>query len=153
MKKLIPLFAVILLLASCEAPQSVEFKNINNVKIKSFNLKGNVKLTADAHFFNPNAIGVNVTGADFDVFVDDKNVGKINQQDVKVSVPANADFTVPITASIPLTKVVEDAGGLLDRLFKKKEVNLKMDGYIWVSIAGAQAKVPFTYEDTQELKL
>ncbi|MEM7103166.1 MAG: LEA type 2 family protein [Bacteroidota bacterium] len=145
----------LLAFVGCNGPQNPTFKGMQNVKFKSasFGEGFNVRLSGDAILENPNSFGITVTGLDLDVFAEDKKMSRV-EQDVSASIGANSDFSLPIILDIPL----KELAGHLEKpknfnLLKKKEVKIKLEGYIIVSAAGVNIRVPMTYEEPYELSL
>lgn len=155
-RNLFNLCILITLMWACENMDRPQFKAINNVKLNSVNISDgfNVKMSGDVTFFNPNDVSVDVSELDADVYVNGKKVTTVTQQDVKTKMKASEDFTIPITCNIPLESVFNDIkGGLFKNLFKKKKIDLRLDGTLKTTKAGMSMEVPFDYSETHELSL
>ena len=142
-----------LLMTACSGPQEPEFKALKNVKVSSINITEglNIQLSGDAVFTNPNALGVDVSGMDVDVYVNGKKVSTIDQ-DLTARMTASSDFTLPLKFNIPVRSVIDDIkGGLIKDLFKKKKIDIKLDGIIKVKTGSVELNVPFDYEEVHEI--
>lgn len=138
---------------ACSSPEYPEFREMKNVKFKSFSLNngGSVTLNADAVFFNPNAIGANVTEVDLDMYIDDKKVTHI-RQDVRAEMNANSEFTLPLDFSVPLKEVYKDLKPALGNVFKKRKVAYRMDGTLKVGLGSVEIAVPVDYAGEEEVR-
>lgn len=155
MKRIIfPLFILATFIISCSSPQNPEFKTLENVKFKSAALGSglNFKMTADAVFHNPNAVGINISALDLDVFVNEKKVSDV-KQNVAASIDGNSDFKLPLEFDIPLKEIFKDIKPALGEIFKKHEVDYQLKGTATVSVAGVDIDIPVDYKDKEELKL
>ena len=147
------LVTTICLFTACSGLVEPEFQRMENVKVKTATLQGDLILTADAIFNNPNGIGVDLNTMDLDVYVDEVAVAKV-VQDISMDMKANADFTLPLKVEIPMVKVFKDAkGGLLGKLLKSRKAMVRMEGDINATFGGITATVPFDYEHEYELKI
>lgn len=155
-QRLFFLSVLITLIFACENMDRPQFQAINNVKLNSVNIaKGlNVEMSGDVTFFNPNDVSVDVSELNADVYVNGKKVTTVTQQDVKTKMKASEDFTIPITCNIPLESVFNDIkGGMFKNLFKKKKIDLRLEGTLKTTKAGVSMEVPFDYSETHELSL
>ncbi|MFK7970876.1 MAG: LEA type 2 family protein [Bacteroidia bacterium] len=145
---------LLVLLAACDGPQKPEFRKMEKVNFKSVSFKGplTVTLSGDAVFFNPNAIGADVTEVDLDVFVNEKKVTRV-KQNVSASMSGNAEFRLPLEFDVPLKEVFGDAKLTLNDIFKKKLIEYKLVGNIKVGLGSVEFKVPVEYADEEEVKL
>lgn len=112
----------------------------------------NLNATADALLNNPNSVGVTISKMDFDVFVDGIKVSDVNQN-ISKKMPANSDFTLPLTFSVPLTKAFAGFKPTIADMMKKRTVKIKLVGDIYVKPAGVEIKLPFEYDDTYDVAL
>ncbi len=146
------LLGSLLTVISCSAPEKPEFRKLENVKFKSASIKDmKVTLTGDAVLFNPNALGANISGMDFDIFANGKKVTKVRQE-ITATIPANNTFKLPLEFDIPVKEVFKDFKPTITNIFNKKKLNYKVDGHLIVNLAGANIKVPVTHEDEEEIK-
>jgi LEA14-like dessication related protein len=138
----------------CQRPAKPEFVALDNVELKGAKLDGTVVLTADAVFRNPNRFGVNVTGLDLDVFIDDRQAAAV-RQDVSVEAAASAEFSLPVEIEVKIDKVYADLGELIGGLLskEKRDVVVRLDGRILVEAVGMELAVPFRHEESHELDI
>ena len=109
---------------------------------------GKPLLKGDVYFYNPNKTKMKLKDVDVIVLVDGEKSAEVKQH-LNFSVPAQSDFSVPITANLTLKE-----GGLLNTVFgllggKKYEV--VFTGYIRIGVHGIAIKVPVSQR--QEIKL
>lgn len=147
-------FFLFILITACDGPQKPEFRKMENVKFKSVSFSGPLTITlkGDAVFNNPNPISANVTEVDLDVFVYDKKVTHITQN-VSATMPANADFRLPLQFDLPLKDVFDDGKLAIGDIFKKKLLQYKLLGNIKVGLGSVEVRVPVEYADEEEVKL
>jgi LEA14-like dessication related protein len=149
MKTIIPLFFALVLLSSCTFEEDVKFEKINNVKLKSMT-DGNVNLTADAYFYNPNDIGGKLKSIDLEVFLTNRSLARISQQE-HFTIEKNSSFSIPFDASFAMEDIQK---GFLDNLLNivtGKKLKLHFKGEIKVSTWGYTQTVPIDYYE--EVKL
>lgn len=148
-------FLILFSISACKKPAQPEFKKLTNVKFGSLIKIDNgfgVKMKGDAVLFNPNSVGVPISGMDFDLYADGKKVSHITQ-DVTAQMPANGDFTLPLNFGIPLEEVFRGFKPTIRELMNKRSVKVKVDGHLVVKPAGVELKIPVTYEDDYEVAL
>lgn len=147
------LLLICLFFSACSSPEYPEFREMKNVKFKSFSLNngGSVTLKSDAIFFNPNAIGANVTEVDLDVYIDDKKVTNI-RQDVRAEMNANSKFTLPLDFSVPLKDVYKDFKPSLGNLLKKRKIAYRIDGTLKVGLGSVEFSIPVDYAGEEDVR-
>lgn len=147
------LLILCILFSACSSPEYPEFREMKNVKFKSFSLNNgaSVTLKADAIFFNPNAIGANVTEVDLDMYVEDKKVTNI-RQDVSAKMKANSEFTLPLDFNVPLKEVYKDLKPSLGNLLKKRKINYRMDGTLKVGLGNIEISIPVDYAGEEDVR-
>ncbi|MBF4985672.1 LEA type 2 family protein [Nonlabens mediterrranea] len=133
MRALLGLLSILFLLTSCEdAYEEIVFIEIKNVKIKNATSEL-VQLSGDCTLFNPNPVGLDLTKAKFDVYVNGRKTAEINQ-DLDVKMPANQEFILPLNATMsPKDFYGEKGRGLLDatlQILVKQKVDIKYNGSI-----------------------
>lgn len=126
-------FIAVLFLTSCEnAYEEVVFIEIKNVKILNA-ASENLELTGDCVLYNPNGIGLDLTKAKFDVFVNGRKTVEIDQ-DLDIEMPADAEFILPLRAKMsPKDFYGEKGKGLLGatlQILAKQKVDIKYNGSI-----------------------
>lgn len=127
------LFYSLFLLTSCEnSYEEITFINIQNVKIKNATAD-NVELSGDCVLFNPNPVGLDLTKANFDIYIDGNKAAKINQ-DLDIEMPSNGEFILPLSVKISPQELYGEKGdNLLNaalQAFLNQKVNIKYDGSI-----------------------
>jgi LEA14-like dessication related protein len=134
-------------LLCCAPKEPVVFKGVNNIVIDMS--EGKPVLKADVSFFNPNKMRMKLKSVNVDVLVDGAKSAEVKHP-INIEIPAQSDFSVPITAQLNL----KEEGGLLNTVFgllggKKYEVTFT--GNIRIGIHGITVKVPVLQK--QEIKL
>lgn len=139
---------IILILCQCGRPdQEPEFIGMERIEISKITSKEAV-LSANARFFNPNDQSIKLKQVVVGIEVDDKIVGKIDQ-DMRLKIPANDYFNVPINASFNIRDI-----GLLNGIISilgGKKIRVHYSGYIKVAVYGYTTKVPVDFEE--EIKM
>jgi LEA14-like dessication related protein len=139
-------FIVVFTLLCCHAclpKEDVVFKGVKNIVVEAG--AGNViMLTAEAYFHNPNKIKMKLKEISVDVLVNDKPSAEVKQK-LKLKVPAQADFQVPIEARLSLKDL-----GLLDtivNLLGGRKYQVQYVGFIRVAVNGVTVKVPINHKE------
>jgi len=115
---------------------------------------GQVYVTANAVFNNPNPVSGKLVDTNLKVIVNEIDMGTV-QQDTTTAIPANADFTVPVNINFPLKKVFESKKGLLKGVLNAlidKKANVKYEGTITLNFLKVDFDVPVDYEGELILK-
>lgn len=144
------LFFSILIMSSCGASKEVTFKEMANVKLKSIEKNGTIKVTADAVMNNPRRVGAKVTYLECEVFVDGKPLANVAQIK-ETKVPKRSDFSVPLETSISIKKLLGNAVSLAKSILGDGKVDVKLDGTVKVKVMGKTFTVPFEYEEETEV--
>jgi LEA14-like dessication related protein len=133
--------------ASCRKVEAPTFQRLNDFKIKKLGLQ-KADIGFSVTYFNPNNFGVAVKEAAIDVYIDSLYIGKFVQES-DVSVDKKADFTVPLTGSIPVAKALQ----LNVEDFLNKEVGVKALGNVKVGKAGVFITRDFNYQGKHRLNI
>lgn len=146
-----PLFwcLTVLLAFSCVPKEQVVFKGVKNIAIKEGSGTDAI-ITADAYFFNPNNVKMKLKEINVDVLINGKPSAQVKQH-IKLAIPANGDFQVPLTANLSLKEL-----GLLDtilNLLGGKKYEVEYLGFIRIAVHGVTIKVPVKYKEEIRLKL
>ena len=143
------LIASVLLLisGSCRPKEDVQLRKIRDIVVDA---SSDPMLRANAILYNPNKIKMTVKKIDMEVFVDGKKAAVIDQQ-FKLRVPAQAEFTVPLEVKLNLKEL-----GFMDTVFallggKRMEIHYK--GTIRLSKAGVGFNVPVNYKEEVRVRL
>ena len=132
---------------SCGPKEPVVFKGVKNIAI-DMSADGKPLLKGDVYFYNPNKNKMTLKDVNVTVLVDGEKSAEVDQH-LNFPVPAQSDFSIPITATLTLKE-----NGLLTTVFgllggKKYEV--VFNGYIRIGVHGIGIKVPVSQK--QEIKL
>jgi LEA14-like dessication related protein len=150
MRKLLYCFLVIGF-ASCNKPESPEFKYLENVQVNLESLE-EVMLHADAVLFNPNKNTVIIKGAEIEIFMEDKAIGKLDME-YNIKVDGNSDFKVPLDMVIKLKDLNLNAIGAALGLMGKSGPELHFLGKIKVKAYGVPFSVKVDHKQKVNIKL
>lgn len=147
MKKIISIFSVlamVVLIIACSKPEKPEFRTVKDLKVGKITMS-EIEVTGVAVMYNPNNVSLNVDNIDLDVFVDEKQVGKIQQTNL-TEVPAKSEFNLPLSIKFPPSKI---ANSLLDAasILTKSEYKVKYKGKVTVKVLGIGIDVPLEKEE------
>lgn len=127
-----------------------EFVEITNVQFKNLKLPPNMAFTftSDLTLNNPNPFSVDISGLDFDVFLDGKKATHIIQ-DKNVTIGASSDFTMPLSFEIPIDEndIFANILELLSGAWKNEMINIKAVGTIDFEVMGMEIGLPFDYQE------
>jgi len=154
MKQKLTLLVLILSLISCKITNEPEFKSIDNYKILKITNQ-EVKIGSDANFHNPNDVGCKVVTTNITVFVNDIEVGKVNQNK-SIDLEANNDFKIPLVVQFPFSKISKDQKGLLNGLINvliSKDIKVKYKGFVTLKKAGISFDIDIEGEEKIKLKI
>ncbi len=148
-KKVVLFFVLGYSLIDCKPPEEdIIFKQIKGVVVDA---SENVpRLKADAIFFNPNNMKGKLKKMELDIFVDGKKAGHVNQK-LALSIPANAEFTVPVEVLLNLKEL-----GLMSTLFSilgAKKMEVRYVGSIRLNYHGIPINVPVDYKSEIRIKI
>jgi LEA14-like dessication related protein len=133
---------------SCVPKEEVVFKGVTNIAIET-NEQNEPILTADALFHNPNKEKMKLKEIHVDVLVNGKPSAQVRQK-LKLSIPAESDFSVPVSAQLSLKEL-----GFLDtivNLLGGKKYDVQYSGFVRIAVHGITIKVPFTYQEEIRLR-
>lgn len=105
----------------------------------------NVIVGANVTLYNPNPVSVKLEKFEFDIFLNDRNVAKVNQ-DVAVDMKAEQNFVSQVVFSFSPTKELKKFNmspleiGM--ELLTNKEVRFKYSGFAKISKGGLKIDVP-----------
>jgi len=142
------IFLVFLLaIQGCKPKEDVQLRSIKDIIVDATT---EPLLRANALLYNPNNIRMTVKKIDMEVFVDGKKAAVIDQQ-LKIKVPARAEFTVPLEVKLNMKEI-----GLLDAVFaviggKKFQIHYK--GTIRLQYKGVPFSVPVDYKEEIRIRL
>jgi LEA14-like dessication related protein len=145
LKRLLPFLCVILLLG-CAKIKEPEFRRIGSFRVKNFGLQ-EVTIALNVTYYNPNNFGVSVKEAEADIYLDTVYMGKF-LQDSTISVLKNSEFSIPLSGTVSLQKVLK----LNLAELAQREVLVKADGSVKVGKAGIFVSKPFQYEGKHRIE-
>lgn len=105
------ILSLILLATSCAPKDPVVFKGVKNIRINA-DAKDGPQLDADVFFYNPNKVKSKLKEISVDILVDGKKAGHVKQE-LKLPIPAESDFSVPVEAHLSFKEI-----GLLDAVLR-----------------------------------
>jgi len=143
---LLPLLLLLLVMGSCRSFKQPELKAIENVKAPSLGFK-NAVVTLDLHFYNPNKARVRFKHASGDAWVDGQKLGRFTV-DSGMTIPAKADFWLPVKLEMEMKDALRHAGLFLST----EQVFLKIDGTARLGKAGFYFNYPIRYEGKQDMR-
>lgn len=146
------LFCATFVFVGCGSSKDVTFKEMTNVKIKSLEKDGTLKITADAVLNNPRRVGAKVTYLECEVSVNGKPLADVAQLK-ETKVPRRSDFSVPLETSVSLKKVLGNAMSMAKSVLGDGKVDVKMKGTVKVKVFGKTFTVPFDYEEETPVSL
>jgi len=133
---------------SCTPKEDIVFKGIKKVEIQT---EGSEPiLTAEALFNNPNNVRMKLKEINVDILVDGKQSAKVRQK-LKLEIPAQADFSVSLTARLSFKDI-----GIVDtiiNLIGGKKYEIQYIGFVRVSVHGITVKVPVKFKEERKIRL
>jgi hypothetical protein len=152
MKNALYFSALFLLISSCAVQKEPVFIKVDNLEVLSYALD-TIKLKAVAFFENPNDVGGNISTDELKIFINGEEVAKVFSEEFKV--PARKEFLVPLTAHIPIKKILSsNKNGIIGSLlnsFLTKKITLRIKGKLQYVVFGF--KRVFLVDKTQEIKI
>lgn len=141
------IFAVFLVVAatSCSRIEEPEFRSLRNFQVKNLGLD-RVTIGLGMTFYNPNNFSVTVKETGAKVYLDSVYLGDF-RQDTTVAVDDKADFTIPLSGSIPLTRFLK----LNLKNIHKRNVLIQADGSTKIGKAGIFISKNIRYEGQHRL--
>src|SRR5688500_863995 len=140
-------FAFVLsLLTGCQKPEEdIVLRHVRDVVVDA---TSEPMLKANAIFYNPNKVRGRLKKIDIEIFVNGKKAASVDQS-LKTSIPAAAEFTVPLEVKLALKEI-----GIMDTIFgmiggKKFKIHYK--GSLRLTYHGFPINVPVDYEDDVRL--
>jgi LEA14-like dessication related protein len=134
-----------MIMTSCAPKEQVVLRNI---VIRNVNTDdaGKMMLSADAVFYNPNAMGMKLKHIDIGVKVDGKETARIDH-DVDLRIKPKSEFTVPVEVQLQQMGLLDTILGFLGG----KEHDLEFAGSIRIKVKGFPVKVPVAHREKFKL--
>jgi len=145
-----PILIVLSLLTvfGCVPKEQVVFKQAKNIRLEAGNKDPMLK--ADMVFFNPNKTKMKLKKMSFDVLVNDKKAGYVDQT-LNQMIAGDSDFTIPLEVQLDLKEL-----GLLDTivsLFGGKKYEVRVVGKIRGSVHGVTMNIPVDHKEEIKIRL
>ena len=151
MKKIPVLLILLAFHPGCKSPDAPEFRAISNLSVDLASLS-QVRLKADAVFYNPNKHPVTLKDVDLGLWLDGSKVAAI-QKEYNMRIPRQTDFSVPIEILLNLSdlklNIFDTALGFLGN--QGKAVHYK--GKVRLRSYGVVFSVPVDYTDILHFRL
>ena len=134
MKRFIILSTILITFFNCSVNEKPEFIGVENIKILE-STPEYIVLTADAFFENPNIISGELQVNEVKVYVNDSQMATVSSKNFEV--PAKKDFSIPLTANIPIDSIFgdENLSSLIGSLLTKK-MKVQYKGVINYKVLG-----------------
>ncbi|MGE5518689.1 MAG: hypothetical protein ACM3VS_02100 [Candidatus Dadabacteria bacterium] len=139
------LLAAGIVLSGCTKIQEPAFRRIENFRLKNIGLTSGT-IGFNVTYYNPNNFGVTVKETQADVSIDSVFLGKF-MQDNLTEVPPKSEFSIPISGTIPIGKVLQ----LDPRNLANRDIYIKAIGSTQVGKVGVYITKPFTYTGRHRL--
>lgn len=140
-------FLVITAICSCGKIKDPEFRRVENFGVKSFGIE-KIDLGFRVTYYNPNNFSVSVKEAVADFYIDSVYMGKF-VQDQAIDVNKNAEFSIPLSGSVPLATAlklkVNDLGN--------RSLLIQANGSVRIGKGGVYINRPFTYSGQHKIDL
>ena len=141
------LLLTLTLLTSCKKPdQDIVLRQIKDVVMDA---SSEPLLKANAIFYNPNSVRGKLKKINVEIFVDGKKAASVDQS-LKTSIPAGAEFTVPLEVKLAIKEL-----GLLDTILGMvggKTFKIHYKGSLKLSYHGLPINVPVDYKDEVRIR-
>lgn len=142
---LIAFFSVVAF--QCQKPdQDIVLRRVKDVVVDA---TSDPMLKANAVFYNPNNVRGRIKKVKVDIYVNGKKAANVDQ-DFKLIVPAQSEFTVPIEVKLAVKEL-----GFMDTVFGMiggKKFEVRYEGFLKLNYHGIPIKVPVNYKDDVRLK-
>lgn len=131
--------------SSCEKTKDIQFVRVAGLDLDEIGMsKSIVRMTLA--YYNPNNFRLQLKDANFDLFIDDTEVGH-SMQDTTISIPARDTFYFPVKLEVNMGNVFKNALSA----FSNKEVTIKAAGNCKVGKGGIFLPFPIKCETKQAL--
>jgi hypothetical protein len=145
--KLLWFLIAVALFAGCKKPdQDIVLRDIRDVVVDA---TSEPMLKANAIFYNPNKIKGKLKKIDVEIFVNGKKAASVDQS-LKTSIPAAAEFTVPLEVKLAMKEL-----GFMDTILGMvggKTFNIHYKGSLRLSYHGLPINVPVDYKDDVKIR-
>lgn len=148
-----PIFYTVLILfvgqsfICCLPEKDIELRQIKSVV---GDVTDQPTLKAEVIFFNPNPQHGTLKKIEADVYVEGEKAATVNQK-MKIRVPSNGEFTVPLEMKINLKE--QGVLNTLLSLIGAKKIKVRYKGHIKVIYRGLPVRVPIDREEEVRIRL
>lgn len=132
-------------LGACKQPQIPEYQAFENFRINKVGL-GESVVSADIKYYNPNHFALQLRGAELDVSINNRYVGR-TVLDTLVTIPKLDTFYLPMQMKVDMKQLVSNALSLLIN----SEIDVKVNGKVKMGKSGVYFNVPVNYQGKQEI--
>lgn len=146
MKQSSTVFIIALFLVSCGTAKPPDYQGISKFKVHSLGASESV-IRFHLDYFNPNAFGVTMKDAEFDVYVENEYLGKARLEE-KIRIPAKSSFSIPIRMTAASASLLKHSFAML----MNTPLQLKVEGTTKVGKAGFYKKYPVFFEGKQAVR-
>jgi LEA14-like dessication related protein len=141
------LLLLIVFVTGCKGPkEDIVLRNIRDVVVDA---SSEPMLKANAIFYNPNNMRGKLKKINVEIFVNGKKAATVDQ-DLKTSIPANNEFTVPLEVKLAIKEL-----GFVDTLLGMvggKKFDVRYEGFLRLSYHGVPIRVPVHYKDEVRIR-
>ncbi|MBV7529353.1 LEA type 2 family protein [Chitinophaga sp. sic0106] len=132
--------------SSCEKNKDLQFVRVAGFSLGELGMSKSI-VNMTLAYYNPNNYRLQLKDADFDLFIDDTEVGH-SIQDTIINIPARDTFYFPVKLEVNMGNVFKNAFSA----FSNKEVTIKATGKCKVGKGGVYLPFPIKCETKQALK-
>jgi LEA14-like dessication related protein len=150
MKKLLTpsllLVMAVMLCVSCRTIREPEFQYIENLQVENIGLNSST-LSVQLRYRNPNHTRLKLKQAEGDAWLNNNFLGHF-RLDSTVDIPADDEFSLPVTLKLEMDQVIQNSISLLNN----KEVPVKLEGRAKFGKGGVYINYPIHYEGMQKVR-
>lgn len=153
MKKILLSFIPLVIISSCSSPKEPEFVEVKNVVITE-KKHDHINFSGDVVLYNPNNIGITMTGLNLKILVNDIHITAMNQV-LTSEIEPKSNFSVPVTADFDLQDLVENKDNFLSEIVKimqSKKVDVHYLGEAKFKLKGINFTIPVDYTSEMPIK-
>lgn len=132
-------------LIGCKKPLIPEYQAFENFSISKMGLSESV-VSADLKYYNPNGYALDLKGADLDIRINDRPVGK-SVLDTLITIPRQDTFYLPVKMKVNMKQLFSNAISLL----MNNEVDVKVNGTVKLGKSGVFFNMPVNYSGKQKI--
>ena len=140
------LFFLALFLNSCDTLREPDFRSVENIRVARLG-KSETTLTMDVRYYNPNKTRVKLKEAAGSAWMDGNFLGNFKMDSI-VNIPANAEFTLPVSLEVDMKKLLRNSLAAI----LNKEVIIKLEGQAKLGKGFVFINYPIRYEGKQEVE-